>query len=141
MTDAFDTQRSGLRRSAGRSVFRLIAAAAVTAAIGAVANGIYERLFDPQAYAAGTAIGRAAFAFLYPFPFILAGLLVVGTPVTYVLSRWHIDNVMAYAIAGATGGGLIGMAMAEGFPRVQWMFVGYGCVSAVAYWALRYRDG
>lgn len=139
MTNTVATRPPGLRNSAGPLAGRLLAATALTAAIGALGNAIYERMFDPEAYAAGPVIARAAFAFILPFPIILAGLVFVGAPVAYALSRLRLDSVIVFAIAGAAAGDLIGLATAATLPKLQMLFAGYGCASAIAYWALRFR--
>ena len=126
-----------LRSSIRAFAVRLVTAAAVTAAIGALANFLYELLFDPGAYAAGSILARVAFAFIFPLPLIVAGLLLVGAPVACALSRASLDSVFAFAVAGATSGGMIGLATASGLPRLQMTFVAYGCVSAIAFWMLR----
>lgn len=118
---------------------RLLAAAALTAAVGAVGNTFYEFFFDPQADATGPVLARAAFAFAFLFPYILAGLLVVGAPTAFILRRFRMDNLVVFGLAGALAGAAIGVIAASGFPRLQMTFAVYGCVSAIAFWALRRR--
>ena len=137
MTNALVPRSPRSRNSVGAFFVRLLTAAALTALIGALANSLYEMLFDPRAYAAGPILARAAFAFIFSLPFIVAGLLFVGAPVAYALSRARLDSVVAFAVAGAASGGMIGLAAANGLPRLQMTFAAYGCVSAIVFWMQR----
>lgn len=139
MTETAVTHASQPGKAVGFLLSRLLMAAALTAAVGALGNTFYELLFDPEGYTAGPVLARAAFAFAFPFPFILAGLLVVGTPTAFFLRRFHFDNLIVFGLAGALVGAAIGFVVVSGLPRLQTVFGVYGCVSAVAYWALQQR--
>lgn len=139
MTDVDERRQLLSRNSPSGVAARLIAAAALTAALGSLAGMICERLFDPEGYAAGPPLARAAIAFAVPFPFVFAGLLVVGVPVAYTLRRLRLESGIGYALAGTAAGGLIGIALATGLPRTQILCVAYGCVSAVSLWMLLLR--
>lgn len=137
--DTVATHAPKPNRQIGSFAGRLLMAAMLAAAAGALGNTFYEFFFDRGAYAAGPVLARAAFAFAFPFPFILAGLLIVGTPMAYVLRRLQLDNLIAFGLAGAFAGAAIGVVSASGLPRLQMTFAVYGCVSAIAYRALRKR--
>jgi hypothetical protein len=125
--------RNGIVSFAGR----LIVASASTAAIGALGSAFYERFFDPEAYASGPVLARAAFAFAVPFLFVFAGLCLVGAPIAFALERLRLDNVIVFGLAGAVAGAAIGLVVAAAFPRLQISFAAYGSMSAMVYWALR----
>ena len=139
MTDTAVTHASQPGKAVGSFIGRLLMAATLTAAAGALGATFYEFFFDPESYAAGPVLARAAFAFAFPFPFILAGLFVVGAPTALLLRRFHFDNLIVFGLAGAFAGAAIGFALASGLPRLQTAFSVYGCVSAVTYWALQQR--
>lgn len=139
MTDTAVTHASQPGKAVGSFVGRLLMAAALTAAAGALGNTFYEFFFDPEAYAAGPVLARAAFAFAFSFPFVLVGLLIFGTPTAFFLRRFHLDNLTVFGLAGAFAGAAIGFIVASDLPRLQTAFGVYGCMSAVAYCALQQR--
>ncbi|SEJ66422.1 hypothetical protein SAMN05428950_102457 [Sphingomonas sp. OV641] len=139
MTDTAVTHTSQPGKAIGSFVGQLLMAATLTAIAGALGNSFYEFFFDPEAFAAGPVFARAAFAIAFPFPFILAALLVVGTPTALLLRRLHLDNLIVFGLVGAFAGVAIGLALASGLPGLQTVFSIYGCVSAVTYWALQQR--
>ncbi len=139
MTDTGTTHAGKPLNGIGSFAGHLVVASASTAAIGALANTLYERFFDPEAYAAGSVLARAAFAFAFPFPFILVGLFLVGAPTAFALNRLRLDKIIVFGLAGAFAGAAIGFVAASGLPRLQMAFAAYGSVSAVVYWALRRR--
>lgn len=139
MTDTIVTHVPNPGKRIGSFAGRLFAAAALTAAVGALGSTFYEFFFNPDAYAAGSAVARATFAFAFPFPFIFAGLFVVGAPTAFVLRRFGLDYLVVFGLAGALAGAAIGVSAASGLPRLQMTFAVYGCVSAIAYWTLRRR--
>ena len=124
-------------RLIGAAVARMLGATAITAVIGAVANGVNERIFDQDAYNAGPALGRALFAFTLTSPFILVGLLLIGLPTDYALRRFQFYNAFAFGFSGAAAGLACGAILVDGLSESLVIFAGYGCVSALAWWALR----
>ncbi len=113
-------------------------ASLLTSLFGAIANLVYERFFDPTAYAAGPVLARFVFAFTVPFFFILAGLIFLGLPIAYVLRLFKLENWFSLAISGAGAGYLIGAAAASGLPHLQILFTLYGCGAVLAWWASQY---
>jgi hypothetical protein len=139
MAEKIVKQSPDPRVSIGSFAGQIAIAAASTAAIGAAGNAFYEYFFDPEAYVAGQILERAALAFAFPFPFIIAGLCLVGEPIAYVLDRLCLDKLIVFGLAGAVAGAAFGVATASGLPRLWMAFAAYGGVSAMIYWTLRRR--
>ena len=121
-------------------VTRVLTATFLTAFVGAIENGFYERFFAPELYGAGHPIARGAFLLAFSFPYILVGLILLGLPIAYALMRARAENVVAYALAGAATGALwgkiaIGAVTTYGLATSAF----YGCVCALLWWWLRPR--
>jgi hypothetical protein len=120
-----------------RLAARVLIAALLTALVGAAENWFYERFFAPELYVTGDPVVRAAFAATLTFPFILAGLVIVGLPVAYLLRRIRAESGVVYAAAGAVSGLLVGAAI--GFQTTYGFLVSafYGCSCALFWWWAR----
>lgn len=121
-------------------VTRALTATFLTAVVGAIENWFYERFFAPELYAAGNPIARGLFMLAISFPYILVGLILLGLPTAYVLSRARAENAFTYAFAGAAAGALwgkvaVGVLTTYGIA----MSAFYGCVCALFWWWLRPR--
>jgi hypothetical protein len=119
-------------------VTRVLTATVLTALIGAIANGFYERFFAPDLYAAGPPLGRGLFRLTMTIPFILVGLILLGLPTAYALARKRAESAFAYALVGTGAGALLGK-VAFGFLTTHGYAICafYGCVCAVFWWWLR----
>ena len=117
---------------------RAFAASLLTAVIGGVQNWLYERFFAPDLYATGPPLARAIWAIVFSFPFILAGLLLLGLPVAFLLRRARAENSLTYAVTGAAGGCLWSTLI--GFDATNYgiaLAAFYGCACALFWWWLR----
>ena len=117
---------------------RLLTTVAITGFAGAVLNGLYERFFDPDAYSAGPPLGRGLFVFISTVPFLLAAMLFVGMPASYLLCRLGWENWLAYWLVGS----ILGVAFLYAlFPSLTpyGIYQGaiYGSLCATIWFALR----
>lgn len=87
---------------------RVLTTTLLTAVLGAIENWGYERFFAPELYAAGPPFARATWLIAFSFPFILAGLLIIGLPTAFVLRRARLGSALSYAAVGAVTGALWG---------------------------------
>jgi hypothetical protein len=121
-----------------RLVARLISATLLTGLIGALANTVYERFFDLEAYDAGPPLGRGLFLVVVTLPFILAGLVLLGLPTTYILRRFGAESAWNYALAGTTIGASCSLLFSSSPSLEQIALTAvYGVVCALCWSALR----
>jgi hypothetical protein len=76
----------------------------LTAFAGATLNTVYEYIFRKEFWSAGTPVARWAFAVAVASPFILAALLVIGLPTTWLLAKLRAEGPIQYATVGTLGG-------------------------------------
>lgn len=119
---------------------RLLTTAAITGFIGAVLNLIYERFFDPAAYAASPALARGLFVFVWTIPFILTALIFLGLPTSYLLRRRGWENWPTYSLVGAAigAGFLYALFPILNLHGISWGAI-YGCICASVWFALKRR--
>lgn len=114
---------------------RLFLTTVATAALGAVANFFYERFFATDLYAAGPAILRGAAALVIASPFILAGLIILGLPLSFLLKRLRVENSVSYAVTGALSGIAFGVALTRAHHVEMFaMAAFYGMACALFWW-------
>jgi hypothetical protein len=117
----------------------MLAAALLTAIVGAIENWLYEFFFAPELYSAGPPLGRAAFVVAFSFPFVLGALLILGLPTAFVLRRAKIDSMFSYAIAGVILGACWGRLFGAVTPLGLTVTASYGCCCALLWYWLRPR--
>jgi len=76
----------------------------LTASAGATWNTIYEYVFRKDLWNAGPPVGRWLFALVVASPIILAALLCIGLPTTWLLAKLRTEGPTQYAAVGALGG-------------------------------------
>ena len=122
-------------------VTRALTATFLTAVLGALGNWFYERFFAPDLYAVGDPLARGVFMVAVSFPYVLVGLILLGLPTAYLLSKARAENVFTYALAGAATGALWGkVALGALTPYGIAILAVYGCVCALFWWWLRPRS-
>jgi hypothetical protein len=135
-----DTLCPTLAAKAARLAARLFLTTVATAASGAVANFFYERFFAPDLYAAGPPILRAAFALAITSPLILAGLIFLGLPLSFLLKRLGIENAISYAVTGALSGVAFGVILTQlHHTELLVTAASYGTTCALFWWWFRFK--
>jgi energy-converting hydrogenase Eha subunit A len=116
---------------------RLLSTAAIAGLIGAVINFFYEKIFDPEAYAAGPALARGLFLFVWTIPFIIVALIFLGLPTSYLLRRLGWENWPTYSLVGAAlGAGFLYALFPSLTPYGICMGAVYGSVCATIWLAM-----
>lgn len=95
---------SYLVRNAFTGAKHVLVVVLVTACIGATWNTVYEFIFDKAAWNAGPPLLRWLFTVALTAPFILAALVVIGLPATWILAKLRTEGLLQYALAGVIGG-------------------------------------
>lgn len=116
--------------------FRLLATAIVAALTASLVGGLlmvtYDYLTGPTAFGIQSLGAGWAFTSAMTFPFTLAGLILIGLPVDWFLTRRRWANLPTYVIAGAASGLLIGLVLLDPLASAGAMF---GALAAAAWWA------
>lgn len=121
-------------------VTRVLTATFLTALLGAIGNWLYERFLAPELYAVGHPLARGVGMFALSFPYILLGLILLGLPTAYILSKRRAENVFTYAFAGAVAGTLWGkVALGSLTTAGIAISAAYGCLCALLWWGVRPR--
>lgn len=121
-------------------VTRALKATLLTAFVGAIGNGFYERLFASELLAAGDPFARGVFMLAVSFPYIFVGLILLGLPSAYALMRARAENFITYGLAGTASGALWGKVTFGVLTKYGIAISAvYGCTCALFWWALRPR--
>jgi hypothetical protein len=114
-----------------------MAAAAVTALVAAVANGLDEAI-NGQPDGAPPPVLRGMGAFIFAFPYALVGLLVLGLPYAFILRKFRAETAAVYAVGGA-GLGVIWLFVLLRSLNAAALVSGalFGCLCALCWWWLR----
>lgn len=117
---------------------RLLATAAITAFIGAVLIGFYEKFFYPEAYDVGRSPFGAIRFYVFTIPFVLLALTILGLPASYLLRRLGFENWHTYSLVGAALGAVCLSALLQRVALFG-LSVGaiYGSICAITWFALR----
>jgi len=118
--------------------YRLLATATITAFIGAVLIGFYEKFFYLEAYDAGPSPSGAMRLYVFTIPFVLIALTILGLPASYWLRRLGFEKWHTYSLVGAVLGAVFLSALLQSVTLFG-LSAGaiYGSICAIIWFALR----
>ena len=124
--------------SIGKRATIFVARVLTTTAITAFLGAMLSFMFAPNLFVAGLPLARGLIAFVFPIPLILAALVTLAVPTTYLLRRYRLESWATYAFVGALLGAVYLYIL---YPGVTSFGIGtaalYGCVCAVTWFAVQ----
>jgi hypothetical protein len=112
-------------------VTRLLIATLCTGLAGAIGTMIYGRLLSPGPPDEAFPLRSYGTLFVISLPYIFAGFLFLGLPITFILKRLRLEASLAYAAAGVAAGILWGAIV---LPRSDLALSAYYGLAGSLFW-------